>query len=159
MRHAGTISVPVAAFEATLEGAARSLRRHGFRHVVLLGDHGGYQSSLTRVATKLNRAWTDRTGAIDLLEYYRAAQQFDATLAARGYTAREIGRHAGLADTALAWAADASLVRPSALKAVEGVDGDPRRATAELGRVGLDQIVAASVAAIRARSGAAAAKP
>jgi creatinine amidohydrolase/Fe(II)-dependent formamide hydrolase-like protein len=159
MRHAGTISVPVAAFEATLEGAARSLRRHGFRHVVLLGDHGGYQSSLTRVATKLNRAWGERAGAVDLLEYYRAAQQFDATLAARGYTAQEIGRHAGLADTALAWAADASLVRPSALQAVEGVDGDPRRASAELGRAGVDQIVAASVAAIRERTGSAPAKP
>ena len=64
-----------------------------------------------------------------------------------------------MGDTALAWAVDAALVRPLALKAVEGVDGDPRRATAELGRAGIDQIVAASVAAIRARTASAAAKP
>ena len=69
MRHAGTLSVPTAAFESVLEGAARSLRHHGFRHVVLLGDHGGYQASLARVAGKLNRAWggaarPDRAGGV-----------------------------------------------------------------------------------------------
>ena len=152
MRHAGTLSVPTAAFEAVLEGAARSLRRHGFRHVVLLGDHGGYQASLARVAGKLNRVWGGQHGLIALEEYYRAAQAFDATLAARGYSLQEIGRHAGLADTSLAWAADAALVRPQALMAVPGVDGDPRRASAELGRSGVEHIVSASVAAIRART-------
>jgi creatinine amidohydrolase/Fe(II)-dependent formamide hydrolase-like protein len=156
MRHAGTLSVPVAAFESVLEGAARSLRRHGFRHVVLLGDHGGYQASLLRVAGRLNRA--GGPAVIALEEYYRAAQAFDATLAARGYTQQEIGRHAGLADTALAWAVDASLVRPQSLQPVPGVDGDPRRASAELGRSGVEHIVSASVAAIRARTGSASSK-
>jgi creatinine amidohydrolase len=159
MRHAGTLSVSVAAFESVLEGAARSLRRHGFRHVVLLGDHGGYQASLVRVAGKLNRAWGERSGLIALEEYYRAAQAFDATLAARGYTQQEIGRHAGLADTSLAWAVDASLIRPQALQPSAGVDGDPRRASAELGRSGVEHIVSASVSAIRARTGQDAKKP
>jgi creatinine amidohydrolase/Fe(II)-dependent formamide hydrolase-like protein len=159
MRYAGTLSVPTAAFESVLEGAARSLRRHGFRHVVLLGDHGGYQGSLERVARKLNRAWGTANGVIALTDYYRAAQAFDATLAARGHTQQEIGRHAGLADTALAWAVDASLVRPQSLLAVPGVDGDPRRASAELGRPGVEHIVAASVAAIRMHTGAAATRP
>ena len=158
MRHTGTISVSTAAFESVLEGAARSLRRHGFRHVVLLGDHGGYQTSLARVAAKLNRAWAD-AGLIALDEYYRAAQAFDHELAARGYAQAEIGRHAGLSDTALAWAVDASLVRPQALQPSAGVDGDPRRATAQLGRAGVEHIVTASVAAIRARTAAPASKP
>jgi creatinine amidohydrolase/Fe(II)-dependent formamide hydrolase-like protein len=151
MRYAGTLSVPMAAFESVLEGAARSLHRHGFAHVVLLGDHGGYQSSLHRVAARLNRAWGSASSVIALREYYTAAQAFDDTLAAHGYTPREIGRHAGLSDTALAWAVDASLVRPQALQAIDGVSGDPRRASAELGREGVEHIVAASVAAIRAR--------
>jgi len=159
MRHAGTLSVPAAAFESVLEGAARSLRHHGFRHVVLIGDHGGYQANLTRVAAKLNRAWGSANGLIALEEYYRAAQAFDATLAARGYTQQEIGRHAGLADTSLAWAIDASLVRPQALQPVPGVDGDARRASAELGRSGVEHIVSASVAAIRARTGTPSSKP
>lgn len=153
MRQTGTISVPVAAFESVLEGAARSLRRHGFRHVILLGDHGGYQSSLQRAAARANGGAGTNGGVVALLEYYRAAQAFDAQLAARGYTTQEIGRHAGLADTALAWAADASLVRADALQPkADGVDGDPRRASAELGRSGIEHIVETSVAAIRNRT-------
>jgi creatinine amidohydrolase/Fe(II)-dependent formamide hydrolase-like protein len=155
MRYSGTLSVPTAAFEAVLEGAARSLRRHGFRHVVLLGDHGGYQQSLQRVADKLNRAF-GASAVIALREYYAAAQAFDGVLAARGYTALEIGQHAGLSDTSLAWAVDASLVRPQLLGPADGVVGDPRRATADLGRDGVEHIVAASVAAIRARTASAA---
>lgn len=151
MRYSGTVSVPTAAFESVLEGAARSFYRHGFRHIVLLGDHGGYQGSLQRVADKLNRS-LGRPAVIALREYYAAAREFDHMLAARGYTPQEIGRHAGLSDTALAWAVDASLVRPQSLRPIDGVIGDPRRAGAELGREGVEHIVAASVAAIRARS-------
>ena len=55
MRGAGTISIPAGAFEQTLEGAARSLLKHGFTTVVLLGDHGGYHGSLRRVAERMNR--------------------------------------------------------------------------------------------------------
>ncbi len=73
MRYPGTITVPDAAFEATLEGAARSLRRHGLRDVVLLGDHGGYRASLERVAAKLNREWGGAARVHALPEYYRAA--------------------------------------------------------------------------------------
>ena len=46
MRFPGTITVPEAAFEQVLESAARSFKLHGFRDIVLLGDHGGYQKSL-----------------------------------------------------------------------------------------------------------------
>ena len=151
MRYSGTVSVPTAAFESVLEGAARSFHQHGFRHVVLLGDHGGYQASLQRVADKLNRQWGGLSSVIALTEYYDAAQAFDGMLAARGYTQQEIGRHAGLADTALAWAVDASLVRPQALRPIAGVSGDPRRASAQLGLEGIEHIVAASVAGRGAR--------
>ena len=44
MRFPGTISVPEAAFEAILESAARSFKLHGFKDIVFLGDHGGYQA-------------------------------------------------------------------------------------------------------------------
>ena len=111
MRYPGTITVPDAAFEATLEGAARSLRRHGLRDVVLLGDHGGYRASLERVAAKLNREWGSAARVHALPEYYRAAAgDFDAALKAQGFAASEIGPHAGLADTALMLALDPSQV-------------------------------------------------
>src|SRR5438552_11743416 len=57
MRFPGTISVPERAFEAVLESAARSFKRHGFRDIVFIGDHGGYQKSEQAVAARLNREW------------------------------------------------------------------------------------------------------
>ena len=57
MRYPGTISIPEAAFSAVIEGAARSLRQHGFKDIVLIGDHGGYQRLLEASAGRLNREW------------------------------------------------------------------------------------------------------
>jgi len=157
MRFPGTITLPEAAFETTLEYAARSFRRHGFRDIVLIGDHGGYQKSLARVAARLNREWAGGAVRVHAVEdYYRAADvEFAAALKRQGFRDDEIGTHAGLADTALTLAIDPRLVRMEhlhdAAKAgpAEGVHGDPRRATAEVGRAGVDLIVARTVAAIR----------
>ena len=159
MRFAGTISIGQGTFEALLEAAARSMRQHGLRDIVFLGDHGGYQSSEERVAAKLNREWAATPGCRvhALLDYYRVTQtDFVDALRSRGYGVQEIGTHAGLADTALTLAIDPSLVRqesmarqPAPGEAV-GVHGDPRRATAELGRIGVEQIVDRSVSRIRA---------
>lgn len=159
MRYPGTISIPVPAFEATLEAAARSLHRHGLRNVVFLGDHGGYRASIDRVANKLNREWGGVARAHALPEYYLAAQDdFAVALRARGFSADEIGLHAGLADTALMLALDAQQVRKQAVDARprggarDGASGNPQRATAELGQIGVERIVEASVAAIQSRA-------
>ena len=158
MRFAGTISIPESTFESLLEATARSFKQHGFRHVVFLGDHGGYQKSEERIAGKLNREWAgDPSCRVHaLLEYYRVTQtSYVDALKAHGYAQAEIGTHAGLADTALAMAVDKSLVRlellagGSAPDPREGVHGDPRRASAELGQLGVQAIVDASVMAIR----------
>ncbi len=155
MRWPGTLSIPDAAFEALLQGTARSLRSHGFCHVVLLGDHGGYRQSLDRVAATINREWAASPCRVHALpEYYRAASAEHAqALKARGFAAEEIGTHAGLADTSLMLAIDSSLVRSEALSNKlkdSGVSGDASRASAELGQLGVDLIVKNSVAAIRA---------
>ena len=157
MRFAGTISVPVAAFESVLEYAARSLRAHGFRDIVFIGDHGGYQRSEETVARRLDREWAGTPARVHALtDYYRAAEtEYPAALEARGYAKAEVGTHAGLADTSLAMAIDPSLVRTEALAAGRGLDaahgvyGDPHRASADLGRLGVDAIVRRSVESIR----------
>ena len=88
-------------------------------------------------------------------EYYRTATTgFEALLKTRGYRAEEIGQHAGLSDTSLMLALEPRLVRGTASEQPapgepSGVDGDPRRASAELGRLGVELIVTQSVAAIR----------
>ena len=159
MRFAGTISIPEATFESVLESAARSFKQHGFRHVVFLGDHGGYQKSEERVAARLNREWASDPACRvhGLTEYYRVTQTaFVDDLKKRGFSMTEIGSHAGLADTSLALAVDPALVRSGALAHVpkpterDGVYGDPSRASVDLGQLGVERIVQASVDAIRA---------
>ncbi|MFT3665917.1 creatininase family protein [Piscinibacter sp.] len=156
MRYPGTLSIPEPAFEAVLEGAAASLCHAGFRDVVLLGDHGGYQKNLVRVAARFKR---DGCRVHAPAEYYRAAQSgYARLLAARGYGAGEIGEHAGLADTSLALAVDPSLVRAEWLGRAStpaqrvGVSGDPRRASVELGQLGTALIVEETAAVIRERT-------
>ena len=163
MRYAGTISIPDDVFEALLEAAAQSLRQHGFRDVVLIGDHGGYQRDLAAVAARLNRAWAKTPArAHYIADYYRATQTtYVQALRAHGLSQAQIGSHAGAADTALALAIDPDLVKtdrmPRDLRdaAAVGVSGDPRAASATLGQSGVDAIVAQSVAAIRKATGAA----
>ena len=157
MRFPGTITVPDDVFRRTLEWAARSVRLHGFRDVVFLGDHGSTQAGEKAVAARLNREWAAtpaRAHAIE--EYYRAATTgFRELLRTRGYRPDELGEHAALPDTALTLAVDAGLVRTDPPRdahvpgAGSGADGDPRRATAEIGRLGVDLIVTRTVAAIR----------
>ncbi|MES2049428.1 MAG: creatininase family protein [Pseudomonadota bacterium] len=159
MRFAGTISIPEAAFEAVLEGAARSFKQHGFRDIVFLGDHGGYQKNLLRVAQKLKHEWArePHCHVIAMTDYYRlGSARFAEILKKRGFTDAEIGKHAGLADTALSLALDKNLVRSDALAQMkqsgeaDGVVGDPRRATAELGQLAVQEIIDGTVTAIRA---------
>jgi creatinine amidohydrolase/Fe(II)-dependent formamide hydrolase-like protein len=155
MRFPGTITIPEAAFESTLEYAARSLRQHGFTHVVLIGDHGGYQKNMKRVADKLDREWAGEATRVHALEdYYRASDaDYAALLKSKGYTEAEIGTHAALADTSLALAVDPRLVRADRLRArpgaADGVYGDPTRSSAEVGQLGVDLIVGRTIEAIR----------
>lgn len=158
MRFPGTITIPAAVFRATLESAAVSFKLHGFKTVVLLGDHGGYQSDLKAVADALNRRWA-KTGAraVYVPDYYRATQTlYVNALRQRGYSPAEIGTHAGLADTSLMLAVDASLVRrdrlgsSARLGAKDGVRGNPTRATAALGALGVQAVVRETTQAIKA---------
>lgn len=156
MRFAGTISIPDSAFEAMLDAAARSLCQHGLQKVILLGDHGGYQKNLERVAQRVNKAQAGDAGCRVYAppEYYQAASDgFAALLRKRGYSAAEIGAHAGLADVSLSLALDPAQVRGAALAhgptPGDGVAGDPRRASPELGQLGVQQIIEATVGAIK----------
>jgi creatinine amidohydrolase len=157
MRFAGTLSIPEGAFETVLEAAARSLRQAGFRDIVLIGDHGGYQKSLARVATKLDREWASSPARVHAVpEYYDAVDgAVNPALRKQGFSDAEIGTHAGVSDTSLALAVDPQLVRMERLHdgavpgPAEGVHGDPRRSSAAAGRAGADLIVARTSEAIR----------
>jgi creatinine amidohydrolase/Fe(II)-dependent formamide hydrolase-like protein len=110
------------------------------------------------VAARLNRDWAgEATRVFAPAEYYEASSQgFDRVLRARGFGEAEIGTHAGLADTSLQMALAPGTVRSEVLRSGTRLDetvgihgGDPRRASAELGALGVEQIVTQTVAAIR----------
>ena len=160
MRFPGTISIPDAAFRATLEAAARSLKQAGFTQIVLLGDHGGYQQSLKEVAAQLNREWASTPARAHFIgDYYRATETaYVQALRAKGLSDAQIGSHAGTADTSLQMAIDPAMVRPDRLDGAQssatgtsnnGTVGDPRPSTAALGQLGVDLIVAQTVASIK----------
>jgi creatinine amidohydrolase len=156
MRFPGTISIPDDAFAGLLSGAARSLRQAGFRDIVLIGDHGGYQGQLRDVALRLNREWAASPARVHFIpEYYRAASDgFNEALRGKGLSPAQIGLHAGAADTSLMLAVDPTRVRADRLQAGDGeaatgVSGDPARASAALGKIGVDMAVEQTVAAIR----------
>ncbi len=158
MRFAGTLSIPPDVFEKLVLAAAESLRVQGFTLVVLLGDHGGYQTQLQQAADTLNTAWRG-TGAKAL--YVRAyydvlPHQYADWLKKTGH-AGEVGLHAELSDTSLMLAVDPGMVRQKALRAgpppsaAQGIyGGDPRGASAALGQPGLDMQVQAATKAIEA---------
>ena len=158
MRFSGTISIPESTFESLLESTAKSFKQHGFHDVVFLGDHGGYQKNEVRAANKMNKEWGADTKcrAYGLTAYYEASQApFIQVLKHKGFSDAQIGTHAGLSDTSLALAVDPALVRLDLLAAgpaagaSDGVYGDPRKSSAQLGQLGLQIIVSKSVQAIQ----------
>src|SRR5215510_69814 len=67
----GEISHPSPAYDALLDAACRSLKAHGFKEILLIGDSGGNQMGLTNTANKLNTEWKDSgTVVYALTDYY-----------------------------------------------------------------------------------------
>jgi creatinine amidohydrolase len=158
MKFPGTITISDQVFEQVLESAARGFKQNGFKNIVLIGDHGGYQSDFSVVANKLNKQWAGTGVKVHAIrQYYRAAQDgYVAALKAHGIKDSEVGTHGALADTSLMLAIAPYMVRSEGLSSAnhlgvaDGIyGGDPTRSSAELGQLGVDLIVAETVAAIR----------
>lgn len=67
----GTIQVRDTTYDALVEDQAESLKANGFKHILLIGDSGGNQRGLERVATKLSAAWASSGITINYIkEYY-----------------------------------------------------------------------------------------
>ena len=75
----GTIQVRESTYDALVEDQAESLKAKGFKHIVLIGDSGGNQRGLERVAKKLSAAWTTGDTTIHYIKEY-----YDSWIAADG---------------------------------------------------------------------------
>jgi creatinine amidohydrolase len=124
MRFPGTITTPEDAYEKVLEYAARSLRNSGFLDIALVGDSGGNQTGQQVVA------------------------------AANGMSQEAIGSHAGSQDTTSLMYVNPGMLRFDKFtlgKANDGQGhvGDPRAATAAIGKLILDAQIEDGVNQIR----------
>lgn len=163
MRLPGTIGIDEETFAGVLTGAARSLAHAGFKLICFIGDHGQSQRAQQAVAAALTREWHANGVRVASLERYYAANGEEAWLSAHGYSAAEIGTHAGLVDTAELMAVAPEAVRSAKLSprswpaGETGVDGDPTRATAAIGAALIALKIATGVAEVRANLAALAA--
>ena len=153
MRLPGSVSVSEATYAAVAREVAQSARAAGFRNIILMGDHGGGQGALASVAAELDQLWSGEGVRVrHVPEVYTSPdRQVREYLAARGLPA---GEHAGIHDTAELLFLDASglWVRRERMQpgdGANGVDGDPRAASAKLGRIFLGFKIEAGVAGIR----------
>src|SRR5687767_1548627 len=69
MRSPGTISMREETFQAVLTDVAHSLKMHGFKNIIMIGDSGGNARGMQAVSEALNPKWSD-TLVAHIPEYY-----------------------------------------------------------------------------------------
>ncbi|MGQ0649784.1 MAG: creatininase family protein [Gemmatimonadaceae bacterium] len=149
----GVISNPSPSYDQLLDAAVRSLRVHGFTDILLIGDSGGNQQGLTNVANALNAEWQGTDVRVyALVDYYQKGrvQLREYLLKTYGWDAATVGTHAGTTDTSqLLYVYPEGIRRnklaPSGGGPESGVNGDPTKASAEIGKVAIDLKVNAAV--------------
>jgi creatinine amidohydrolase len=160
MRFPGTIGVPEPVFAGVLEGIARSLKAGGFKTICFIADHGASMKPQQEVAARLSSEWVAvGIKVISVDDYYEAAgEQQSQWLLAQGETKASIGLHAGITDTSELMAVDPNGVDLARLDQIPrwaestGIDGDPRRASADRGRALLQLKIDAAVRQIKQAS-------
>jgi creatinine amidohydrolase len=152
IRYPGTINLSDATFAAVAREVGQSMFAAGFRVVCFMGDHGGGQEALKTVAAELDREWWSKGRRAYYIgdAYYKAEAEIHAYLVEKKLPP---GAHAGIEDTSQLMFLDRGQkwVRRDKLAAADeksGVDGDPRRASASIGKALLDIKVNAAVAQI-----------
>ncbi len=146
----GTIGLTTQLFAAINEQVAEQLIISGFKNVVLMGDHGGGQKELGEVAKKLDDKYSGKgirvvfcdQVYVGTTEHPGAQADFIQWLGDNGYPSP--GGHAGVLDTSemIYLGGDKGWVRTSLLATAvhapaggpnNGITGDARRSSAELG--------------------------
>jgi creatinine amidohydrolase/Fe(II)-dependent formamide hydrolase-like protein len=158
----GTIGLTGPIFAAVNERVAEQLIVNGFRNVVLMGDHGGGQRELEEVAKKLDAKYASQGVRVVYCGdvYAKAGTEFNKWLNAHDLP---VGSHASIKDTSELWylGGDKGWIRkdqvPNAVGDAShknGISGDARKASPEIGKVVSDMKVDYAVAQIRQLLGA-----
>jgi len=86
----GTISIRDEVYEGLITDVARSMKAHGFEHILFISDNGGSNQKVARsVADKLNAQW-GKPIVHDIPEYYQSWEGADALLLKKGLTKADV---------------------------------------------------------------------
>lgn len=158
MKYPGTISVREETYRNLLTDICQSLRTHGFKTIILIGDSGGNQAGLEQVASQLNTQWANqKTRALYIPEYYDFAA-VAKWLEERGVQQEPEGYHDDFGMTAMMMAVDRQSVRTKERIAagkftINGVKLSPATKTIEWGQRIINFRASETVKSIRAKSG------
>lgn len=166
----GTIGLTGPLFAAVNEQVSEQLIKSGFRNVVLMGDHAGGQKDLGEVARKLDARYASQGIRVVFCDevYQKAQGDYEKWLAATGHPS---GGHASIMDTSemLYLGGDKGWVRkeliatavgdpvrkpgeaidPNAKRINNGITGDARPSSPDLGKRIFDMKVDYAVRQIR----------
>jgi creatinine amidohydrolase/Fe(II)-dependent formamide hydrolase-like protein len=166
-RWPGTVSLSTNLYIAVNQAVVDSMVVNGFKNIVLMGDHGGGQKELEQLATAMNVKYSGKGTHVYYcgVNYFKVRDDFDAWLKANHLP---LSTHAGIPDTSeLMYLGGDRYIRSDKIVAGDpvlapgqkrdpkiplvnnGVTGDPRPSTPEIGKRLFDMRVAYSVEDIR----------
>ena len=166
----GSVALAPELFQKVNEAVVDSMAKNGFKNIVLMGDHGGGQEELAKLAETLDAKY--RTQGIHVYfcgdVYEKSRREFAAWLTSKGLP---LSNHGGISDTSTMLylePASGQWVRsiykttigdpvlppgqrpdPRTPRVNNGVTGDPRPSTPEIGKLVVDLKVTNAVAQIQ----------
>jgi len=170
----GGVTLTSELFKRVNEAVVDSMVKNGFKDLILMGDHGVGQKELADLAVVLDRRYAPRGVHVYFCGdvYEKSEQEFDAYIKSKGLPP---SNHGGIPDTSELLAlqpAPAVWVRdnykttvgdpvlptgqqpdPKVRRLNNGITGDPRLSTAELGRIFIDIRVRNAVTQIQSLIG------
>ncbi len=153
MRYPGTISVERETFRRLLADVASSLAAQGFRHVMVLSDHGGLAKVIEPIVADLASRWSGRTSFNFVPEFYNYQEVAD-WLERRGIHQIDEGLHDDVGITATMMTIDPESVRMKErlarkLFTINGISLEPPEHAIALGHEIVKLRAAATANAIR----------
>ena len=94
MTSPGTLSLQQETFEALLTDVAHSLKMHGFRNIIFIGDSGGNQGGQRAVAERLNEKFAGAAVVAHVQEYY----DYNSVTRYMAFRGLEAGENEGMHD-------------------------------------------------------------
>lgn len=148
----GSVDLSPDLYAKVNEAVVASMVTNGFRNIVLMGDHGGGQQELAVLARTLNGRYASKGVHVYFGSsvYKEAREDFNTWLKQHNLP---VGTHASIPDTSeLMYLGGEDYVRKDRIvvgKPDNGIVGDPRPSTKELGKQVFDMKVDYGVAEIR----------